>query len=195
MMLARGTEQSAPQAPAWYAVYTKHQHEKSASDLLSRKGFEVFLPRYSFERRWKDRTKTVSLPVFPCYLFLRTDLDRKLDILRTPGVFWLVETFGRACAIPESEIEAVRKIISSSSRVEPHPYPGLKDGDLVRIRSGALRGIQGTLIRLKNRYRVVLSVEILQKAISVEVDLGSVELLNSPSGFVPPPLAELRRTA
>jgi transcription antitermination factor NusG len=179
----------------WYALYTKHQHEKSAADLLSRKGFTVFLPLYSAERHWKDRNKVVSLPLFPCYLFLRTNLDRKLDILRTPGVFWLVENDGRACAIPESEMEAVRRITVESAVIEPHPFPSLKDGDFVRIRSGALAGIQGILINIKNRYRVVLSVEVLQKAVAVEVERSNVEPVNSPSGIVPPPPERLRQIA
>ncbi len=172
-----------------------HRHEKSVSDFLSRKGFEVFLPLYGVKRRWKDRAKMVSLPVFPCYLFLRTNLDRKLDVLRTPGVFWLVENEGRACPIPESEIETVRRVTQSSSQIAPHPYANLKDGDCVRIRNGALAGIQGILTHVKNRYRVILSVEVLRKAVSVEVDISSVEPVKSPSGIVPPPQAELRRIA
>lgn len=194
-MLASELQESVSQPCAWYAVYTKHQHEKSASDLLSRKGFEVFLPLYNAERQWKDRTKFVSLPVFPCYLFLRTDLVRKLDVLKTPGVFRLVENDGRACPIPESEIEAVRRITDNFAHIEPHPYLTLKDGDFVRIRSGALAGIQGILTRFKNRYRVILSVEVLRKAVAVEVDLSIVEPVNSSSGLVPPPPAELQRTA
>jgi transcription antitermination factor NusG len=194
-ILESQTEQRVSQPCAWYAVYTKHQHEKSASSLLSRKGFEVFLPLYDAKHHWKDRTKIVSLPVFACYLFLRTTLDRKLEVLRTPGVFWLVENRGRACPVPESEIEAVRKITKNSLHVEPHPYPTLKDGDIVRVRSGALAGIQGILTRQRNRYRVVLSVEVLRKAVAVEVDLSTVELVNSPGEIVPPPPADLRRTA
>jgi len=179
------------QYQAWYALYVKHQHEKNVSALLSNKGFEVFLPLYKTTRRWKDRSKSVCLPLFPCYMFLRGNLDRKLDILRTPGVFWLVENDGRACQIPDSEIDSVRKITETSLAVEPHPYSNLKDGDFVRIRSGPLAGIQGVLTYLKNRYRVVLSVEVLRKAVAVEVDLENVELGNSPSGIVPPPLAKL----
>jgi transcription antitermination factor NusG len=194
MMSAPEIQERGSQPSAWYVAYTKHQHEKNASDLLSRKGFTVFLPLYNAERRWKDRTKIVSLPIFPCYLFLRTNLDRKLDILRTPGVFWLVENDGHASAVPESEIEAIRTITVHSARVEPHPYSSLKDGDFVRIRSGPLAGIQGILTCVKNRYRVVLSVEVLQKAVAVEVELSSVEPLNSPCGIVPPPPAELRPT-
>jgi transcription antitermination factor NusG len=169
-------EESASQRLPWHAVYTKHQHERKASELLRGKGFEVFLPLYRTEHRWKDRTKVVSLPLFPGYLFLRTSFDRKLEILQTPGVFWLVESGGRPCAIPDSEIEAVRKITQSSAKVEPHPY--LKCGDYVRVREGSLAGIEGVLTRVRNRYRVVLSVDLLQKAIAVEVDFSLVERIS-----------------
>lgn len=137
------------------------------------KGFEVFLPLYRAEHCWKDRKKIVSLPVFPCYLFVRTDFESKLGILQTPGVFWLIETGGRPCEVANSEIEAIRKITQSPARFEPHPY--LKCGDRVRVRQGALAGIEGVLIRVKNRYRVVLSVDLLQKAVAVEVDISLVE--------------------
>lgn len=158
---------------AWYAAYTKHQHEKQASNAFAQKGFEVFLPLYKAAHQWKDRTKTVSLPIFPCYVFLRTTLDRKLEILTTPGVFWLVGNAGRACPIPEIEIEAIRRITRSGAAIEPHSY--LKCGENVRIQSGPLTGIKGILTRVKNRYRVVISVELLQKAVAVEVDSEIVE--------------------
>src|SRR5271169_1174246 len=99
----------AESADAWYAIYTKHQHEKTATELLRRKDFQVLLPLYSTVRRWKDRNKTVVLPLFPCYLFVRSNLSRKLDILQTPGVFWVVERAGRAFPVPEAEIEAVKR--------------------------------------------------------------------------------------
>ena len=158
---------------AWYAIYTKHQHEKAATDLLRRKDFKVLLPLYSSVRRWKDRDKAVVLPLFPCYVFVRTDLGRKLDILQTPGVFWMVERGGRAFPIPEEEIEAVKRIVESPARVGPHPY--LKAGDRVRIRSGALAGIEGILTRAKSQFRIVLAVELLQQSIAMEIDLSAVE--------------------
>ena len=162
----------------WYAVYTKHQHEKSATSFLTRKGFEVLLPLYRARRRWKDRMQLVALPVFPCYLFLRTRLERKLEIVQTPGVFWLVGNGGHASVVPDAEIESIRKITQSSAYFEPHPY--LKSGDWVRVLAGALTGIEGILTRVKNRYRVVLSVELLQKAVAVEVDISAVERLDTP---------------
>jgi transcription antitermination factor NusG len=158
---------------AWYALYAKHQHEKSAANLLSRKGFDVLLPLYRVAHRWKDRSKVVELPVFPCYLFLRANLEYKTEILRTPGVFWFVGTGGRAHPVAEHEIDAVRRVAQGPARFEPHPY--LHSGDRVRIRSGALVGIEGFLIRFKNQYRIVLSVELLQKSVAVEVDVSSVQ--------------------
>lgn len=166
-------EGEAQQSWPWYAVYTKHQHEKAACELLSGKGFEVFLPLYRAEHRWKDRIKVVSLPVFPSYLFVRTDFERKPEVLQTPGVFWLVESGGRPCEVPNSEIEAVRKITQSPTKAEPHPY--LKCGDYVRVRKGALAGVAGVLVRVKNRYRVVVSLDLLHKAIAAEVDYSMVE--------------------
>jgi transcription antitermination factor NusG len=158
---------------AWYAIYAKHQHEKSAADLLSRKGFQILLPLYRSIRRWNDRNKAILLPLFPSYLFVRTDLSRKLEILRTPGVFWLVESGGCASPIPDGQIEAIHKIIQSPDQVAPHPY--LKAGERVRIRHGSFEGVQGILTRFKNQYRIVVAIEQLQRAVAIEIDLASVE--------------------
>lgn len=160
---------------AWYAIYTKHQHEKSAADLLGRKGFEILLPLYRLIRRRKDRDKSVLSPLFPCYLFVRTDLSRKVDILRTPGVFWLVESGGCACQIPDADVEEINKIVQSPAHIAPHPY--LKSGEWVRVRHGSLEGLEGILTRFKNQYRVVVTVEPLRKSVAVEVDVSAIEPL------------------
>lgn len=160
---------------AWYAVYTKFQHEKSAAGLLASKNVEVFLPVYRAVHRWKDRSQMVILPLFPCYAFVRMNLERKLEVLRTAGVRWLVESAGHACPIPDAEIEAVRRVCAAGTRVQPHPF--LKIGDLVRVRAGALAGMEGILVRTKNQCRVVITVELLQKSVAVEVELSNVEPL------------------
>lgn len=164
---------------SWFALYTKHQHEKAAAFLLQRTGFEVFLPLYHEVHRWKDRNQKVQLPVFPCYLFLRTSLARKAEVLRTPGVFSIVESGGQPCAIPEGEIEAIRRTANSRAHFEPHPF--LNSGDRVRIRSGPLAGIEGILTGTKKRHRVVLSVELLRKSVGVEVDLAILERIGATS--------------
>jgi len=165
-------------ASEWFAAYTRFQHEKNAARLLENKGFEVFLPVYRALHRWKDRNQLVVLPLFPCYLFLRTELDRKLQILQTAGVRWLVENSGRACEVADKEIEAVQRICALGAGVQPYPF--LSAGDSVRIRSGPLTGMQGFFIRAKKHYRVVVSVELLQKSVSVEVDLRDVEAAREP---------------
>lgn len=174
-MAVTESQPSMSQEPAWYAIYAKHQHEKTVADLLARKGFDILLPIYRSIRRWKDRDKSVLSPLFPCYLFVRTDLSRKVDILRTSGVFWLVESGGCACPIPDSDIEAMSKITQSPAWIAPHPY--IESGERVRVRHGCLEGIEGILTRFKNQYRVVLTVEPLRKALAVEVDLSAVEPL------------------
>ncbi|MGB2889873.1 MAG: UpxY family transcription antiterminator [Candidatus Acidiferrales bacterium] len=166
---------------AWYAIYTRHQHEKTVARILTIKGFEILLPLYPVTSRWKDRTKLLSLPLFPCYVFLKGGLDRRLDIMTTPGIHALVSNAGQPAAIPPAEIEAVRRAVESGSRIEPHPF--LKCGEWVRVKCGPLEGIQGILVRKKNLYRLVLSVEMLGEAAAVEVDAFLVERVNGkPSG-------------
>lgn len=170
---------------AWYAVYTRFQHEKSAASLLERKAFEVFLPLYRTVHRWRDRKQTVSLPLFPCYLFLRTSADRKLDIVQTAGVHWLVENAGRACEVPDAEIETLRNVCAAGEDgkvVRPHDY--LQQGERARIRGGPLAGTEGIFVRAKNQHRVIVAVELLRKCVSVEVDEEDVEPLREPSRIV-----------
>src|SRR5580704_2662653 len=161
---------------AWYAIYARHQHEKTVAQILTSKGFEILLPLYQSVRRWKDRTKTLSLPLFPCYVFLKGGLERRLDILTTPGIYALVSTAGSPNPIPPAEIEAIRLAVESGASLEPHPF--LKCGDLVRVKCGPLTGVQGILVRKKNLYRLVISVEMLGQAAAVEVDGLLVERMN-----------------
>ena len=159
--------------PGWHAIYTRHQHEKVITSLLSDKGFEVFLPLQTVARRWKDRTKQLSLPLFPCYVFIRGGLQRRFDIVTTPGFHSFVGIGDQPATIPQEEIQAIRQAFASGSRVEPYPF--LRFGDRVRIRSGPLEGIEGILVRKKRSVRLVLSVELLEKSVAVEVDAFLVE--------------------
>jgi transcription antitermination factor NusG len=161
----------------WYAVCTRHQHEKTAARILEYKEFEVFLPLYKARHRWKDRFKEVYVPLFPGYLFVREELRRWLAIITTPGVSSIVSCGGQPAAIPFSEIEGVRRIVESTLRVEPHPF--LKSGDWVRVKYGPIAGVEGILLRKKNVARLVLSVEMLGKSAAVEVDATDVERISS----------------
>jgi transcription antitermination factor NusG len=159
----------------WNAVYTRHQHEKLVAESLAGNGFEVFLPTYNVIRQWTDRRKQLSLPLFPCYVFVRSNFERRLPVLTTPGVHFLVMFAGQPAAIPDLEIDAIRKAVDSTLRVEPHPF--LKCGDWVRVKSGPLVDVEGILVRKKGSYRLILSAELLGKSIAVEIDAFSVKPL------------------
>lgn len=159
--------------PAWFALYVRHRHEKSVAQAVSGKGLEVFLPVYKTAHRWKDRMKDLLLPLFPNYVFILSAPDQRQFILSTPGIYDFVRLSGVPAPIPAREIEAVRQAVSNGLNAEPHPF--LKSGDRVRVKSGPLGGLEGVLVRKKNFYRLVLSVELLVKSISVEVDVADVE--------------------
>ena len=111
-MLSISTESPVAQTnsvSAWHAVYTRHQHEKTVARILTVKGFETFLPLYQVHRRWQDRAKLLSLPLFPCYVFLRGDLERRLDIVTTPGMHAFVLSAGRPASISDVEIDGIRR--------------------------------------------------------------------------------------
>ena len=166
-----------PPAPLWHALYTRHQHEKVVAQALSGKGFDVFLPLYRSVHRWKDRQKDLMLPLFPSYVFIHGGLDRMLSLVTTPGVHFLLSWGGRPADIPSEEIESVRRLVEGPLQVEPYPF--LKCGDLVRIKSGPLEGIQGFLVRKTRGVRLVLSVEMLSKSAAVEVDVSLVERVHA----------------
>ena len=161
-------------ASGWWALYTRHQHEKTVADMLKHKGFEVFLPVYESLRRWKDRKKLLWLPLFPCYVFVRGGLERKLQVVTTPGVHMILYRGERVATIPEVEMEAIQKAVEGPYRVEPHPF--LPCGAKVRVTRGPLEGVIGVLTRKKNLYRLVLSVEMLAQSVGVEIDASDVEL-------------------
>jgi transcription antitermination factor NusG len=162
----------------WYAIYTRHQHEKMVAQILTSKGFNTFLPLYATIHDWKDRKKALLLPLFPCYVFLKGDIHRRLQIITTPGIYGLVSSAGQPAAIPDGEIDAIRRVVESGVRVEAHPY--LKCGQRVRIKCGPLSGIEGILVRKKNISRLVLSVEILGTAAAIEVAAFQVEAAIAP---------------
>jgi transcription antitermination factor NusG len=166
----------------WWALYTRHQHEKTVADMLASKGFDVFLPLYESMRRWKDRNKLISLPLFPGYVFVRGGLTRKLQVVSTPGVHMILYRGEQVAVIPDAEIQAIRIAVTGHYRVEPHPF--LKCGDRVRVIRGSLQGVEGILARKKNYIRLVLSVEMLAQSVAVEVNASDVEPV-TPARFAP----------
>jgi transcription antitermination factor NusG len=167
------TDEEVENSSSWWAVYTRHQHEKAVAEVLSTKGFEVFLPLYDCVRRWKDRNKTLSLPLFPCYVFVRGGMNRRLQVVTTPGIHSILYSGERLAFIPNDEIDSIRRAVSSPTRVEPHPF--LRCGEMVRVTRGSLEGVVGVLVRKKSLFRLVLSVEMLAQSVSVEIDAADVE--------------------
>src|SRR5215472_8022511 len=158
---------------AWHALYTRYQHEKIVQQILIEKGFETFLPLYEARHRWKDRVKEVSVPLFPSYVFILGGLDRRLDIVTTTGFHSIVSEGERAGIVTQTEIDAMRQLVETRLRVEPHPF--LRVGDRVRVKSGPLTGFEGILVRKKNQYRLVLSIGLLRQSVATEVDAYEVE--------------------
>jgi transcription elongation factor/antiterminator RfaH len=160
---------------AWYAVWTASRHEKAASADLSQKGIETFLPLLKVLSQWKDRRKIVENPLFPGYFFVHTTMKNRLTILETRGVARIVGIRNDPVSIPDQEIENIRILLNSDLKSDPHPF--LKVGQRVRVKTGSLRGCEGILVRKKNISKLILSIQLLQQAVAVEVDALNVESL------------------
>ena len=152
----------------WYAAYTSANHEKRVSEQLSVRRIEHFLPLYASVRRWKDRRVKLDIPLFPGYVFVRMALRDRLQVLQVPGVACLVGFNGVLAPLPTGEIEALRATVVEGVRVQTHPY--LAMGQRVRLRSGPLAGLTGILVRQKGRTRFVISVDLIQRSVAVELD-------------------------
>jgi transcription antitermination factor NusG len=163
---------SAYVSESWFAVQVAPRHEKKVATILEYKGYEHFLPTYQSRRKWSDRIKTIDQPMFPGYVFCRTG-QQSTDalILTTPGAMRVVGFSGKPYPIAEEEIEAIRRV-AASSNIEPIPY--LKIGEKVRINSGPMAGVTGILTQIRNRHRLVISVDLIMKSIAVDIDMFDV---------------------
>ena len=152
----------------WYAIRVKSRCEKMVSDQLQQKGYEQFLPMYWSRRVWSDRVKVLQMPLFSGYLFCRFDVDGRLPILQTPGVAYVVCNGQIPHAVDPIQIENIRAAVHSGQALQP--WPQLEIGKKVRVEFGPLRGVQGTLLRYKSSTQLILGVDLMQRAIAVEVD-------------------------
>jgi len=158
---------------SWFALYTRPRHEKQVFQELSNHGIEAFLPTYKVRRRWSDRYKVIEEPLFKNYLFVRSAMDRYHQTLRLYGAVSFVKFDDKPAEIPESEVDAIRRLVTSELPYNPHPY--LKIGRRVRVRSGPLAGCEGILTRKKGLARLVLSINLLQQSVIAEIDADCVE--------------------
>jgi transcription antitermination factor NusG len=152
----------------WYALRTRSRHEKRVEERLSAKGIEAFLPLMERWSRWKDRRKLVAFPLFPGYCFARFPLAERVAVLSAQGVVQVLGTQGGPVPVPDPEIEAVRRLVTSTLPYDPHPY--LQEGMRVEVVRGPLAGVQGVLLRKGARARLVIGVSLIRQGASVELD-------------------------
>jgi transcription antitermination factor NusG len=163
----------ADSQPFWYAAYTRANHERHVANQLAERGVENFLPKYESMRKWKDRKIRLQLPLFPGYVFVHLALVNRLQVLQVPGVVCLVSFAGKPAAVPEEEFTRIRDFLSKGFRAQPHPY--LKVGRRVRVRSGPFQGLQGIVVRWKNSTRLVISLDLIQRSMAVDVEGACLE--------------------
>jgi transcription antitermination factor NusG len=165
-------------AANWFAVYTNARHEKRVEQHLTIRQIEHYLPLYHVKRKWNNGLRvTLELPLFPGYIFVRIQRMQRVRVLEVPGVLAIVGgTGGEPACLPEADIEALRSGLPLR-RVEPHPL--LKVGQRARISSGAFAGMEGVVVRKKNSFRVVLTLDSIMQSFAVEVDGNELEPLDS----------------
>jgi len=154
----------------WYAIHTRARHEKSIATRLESQRFKTFLPLVSEVHRWSDRRKVVELPLFSCYVFvkLHASIEERLRIFRLDGVISFVGVGWEGTPIPEAQIEAVRSLLAQQLPCCVHPF--VKIGQRVRIRGGALDGIEGTLLSRNGDRTLVVSIDAIQRSLAVRID-------------------------
>jgi transcription antitermination factor NusG len=167
------SQDHGPEPLPWFGVHTRSNHEKVTATVLCHKGYDNYLPTYKSKRRWSDRIVETERPLFPGYVFCRFDPKLRLPILTTPGVVSVVGFGNEPAAIEEAEIEAVQAVLNSGLHTEPCPF--LREGQHIRVTKGALTGLEGLLVRKKSEWRMVVSVSMLQRSISVEIDRDWIE--------------------
>lgn len=167
----------SPGQMKWYAIQTRSRHEKVVAQQLQNQGIVTFLPISSELREWSDRQKLVELPLFPGYAFVKLVYapDERLRVLRTEGVVNFVGTAGQGISIPDKQIEHVQALLASKVPFENYPF--LKAGQRVRIRGGALNGTEGILVRQDADRMLVISVELIQRSLSIRLQGYEVEAL------------------
>jgi transcription antitermination factor NusG len=158
-------QSTALQQSHWYAAHVRSRHEKQVARQLEERRVDCFLPVYRSVRRWKDRRKELDLVLFPGYVFVHLDLKDRLRVLQVPSVVRFVSFNGYPAPLPDSDIEALSNGLAKGVRAEPHPY--LKDGPMAVT--------QGILVRRKDKFRIVLSIDLIMRSVAVEVDEADVE--------------------
>jgi transcription antitermination factor NusG len=156
----------------WYGIRTRAHQERNVAASFESKDYEYFLPMYRRRKRWSDRVVVADAPLFPGYVFCRFDYRQRLPIMTTPGVVAILGFGCEPAPVPDHEIQAIEKVLKSGFTAEPHPF--LQIGQRIRICHGALKGVEGVLLQKKSEWRLVVSVNMLQRSLSVEIDPSCV---------------------
>ncbi len=163
----------------WFGVRVRSNYERVAALHMRDRGFEEYNPVCQTVRQWSDRKKVVEQALFPGYVFCRLNYHDRLPVLSIPGVVGLVGFANQPCPIPEAEIDSVRQMMDSGSLVMPWPF--LRPGQAVMMSKGPLAGLEGTLLQVKGKFRLVVSLTLLQRSVAAEVDRQWVTPVNSTS--------------
>ncbi len=161
--------------PFWYAVHVRSRHEWQVARQLKERRFDFLLPVYRSIRKWKDRRKELELVLFPGYVFVNLDLQNRIRVLQIPGVARFVSFQGMPVPLSGGDVEFLSNGLGHGIHAEPHPY--LKVGRRVRVKYGALAGMEGILVRKKEKFRLVISLELIMRSVMVEVDESDVVAL------------------
>jgi len=160
--------QPQPDSDKWFAVKVRTRNESTVHTILQSKNFESLLPVYTERRRYSDRVKQIDVPLYPGYVFCRFDPAQRLPILTTPKVEYIVANGKTPQPVEDKEMEAIQRLIEAGIDARPVPY--LREGQRVVIEEGSLAGVEGLFVTSKGGDRVVLSVELLQRSVAVQVD-------------------------
>jgi transcription antitermination factor NusG len=153
---------------SWFAVQVTPRHEKTVDAILQQQNYGHFLPMCRTRRKWSDRVKVIEQPLFPGYVFVRTQSCSVGKIHHMPGFIRIVSFGGRPCSVPDIQIEALQRIIDSERDICPIPYIAV--GQKVQIVTGPLSGLTGIISRIKNRGKLIVSVDLIMRSIVVEID-------------------------
>jgi transcription antitermination factor NusG len=168
------------ETPCWYVAYTYPRHERAVADQLERRSVEAFLPTFTQMSQWKDRRVKLELPLFPGYVFTRIAAGERVKILSIPSVIRMLSHRGSLAPVSDDEIDTIRLFTTQGAKLRPHRY--ITVGDLVRVREGVFEGVQGIVVRENNGCKLVVSIDLIQQSVSMEIDADSLEYVGPSSG-------------
>jgi transcription antitermination factor NusG len=162
--------------PQWFAVQTRYRFEKRVAAELQHKRCEVYLPLLTEHHAWSDRKKSVTIPLFPGYAFVRIDqsCEARRTILQTAGIIGFVSFGGVVAAVPPRQIDDLQLLLQQKGLFSLHPF--VHAGQRVRIRGGCLNGVEGVLVQCEKE-KLVISIESIQRSLAIEVQGYELELV------------------